>query len=131
MALSTDRALLFLRDINGPRDIGPRAFDDLRETLRHEPATWHSQGTEASWMLSPFLRSYAEIRAVDQYVEWVIELNPPAPPTSEPAHLSSLALPEALDYLNLVWQTYSGAPLVSIGRAEATVKLALDYRRRV
>ena len=124
--LPTDRARLFLRDANQRWDLGPRAADDLRDTLSHEPATWHSHGTDASWTLSPFLRGYTNIDAADEYVARVIEVNHPAPPASEPTHASSLALPEAIDYLNLVWQAHTGERLVSIGRAEAAVKLALD-----
>jgi hypothetical protein len=122
-ASSTRRLLM---EINKRWDIGPRALDDLRELLKHEPATWHSHGTEAGWMLSPFLRGYGEIRAVDQYVQRVIDVNRPPEYEPEPLHPSSLALPEAIDYLNLVWQAHAKAPLVTIGRAEAAVKLSLD-----
>jgi hypothetical protein len=115
-----------LKAINDRWEIGPRALDDLRELLKHEPATWHSQGSEAGWMLSPFLRRYGDIHAVDQYIERVIDVNRPPDYEPEPLHPSSLALPEAIDYLNLVWQVHARAPLVTIGRAEAAVKLSLD-----
>jgi hypothetical protein len=125
VALPTDAARALLRELNDRWDIGPRALDDLREVLKHEPATWHSLGTEAGWTLSPFLRAYGDINAVDRYVERVIDVNRPPEYEPEPLHPSSLALPEAIDYLNLVWTTRTGAPLLRISRAETAVKLSL------
>jgi len=49
-AASTGR---LLKEITDRWEIGPRALDDLRELLKHEPASWHSQCNEAGWMLSP------------------------------------------------------------------------------
>jgi hypothetical protein len=124
--LSRNTAGRLLKAVDERWDLGPRAFDDLQEVLKHEPATWHSQGAEVGWTLSPFLRSYGDVRAGDQYVERVLGLNEPPLPTPEPLHPSSLALPEAIDYLNLVWRTHAGEPLVRIGRAQTAVKLILE-----
>jgi len=126
VTLSTETAKVLLKQLDQRLDIGPRAFDDIRELLRHEPATWHSAATEDEWRLSPFLRSYTGIETLQQYVERVIEVYTPPQPDPEPLHPSSLALPEAIDYLNLVWHKHAGAPLIRISRAEAAVKTALD-----
>ncbi|HEV7943763.1 MAG TPA: hypothetical protein VGP17_13300 [Solirubrobacteraceae bacterium] len=124
--LSTDAAAALLKKVDQRLDIGPRAFDDIREILRHEPATWHSSASEDGWTLSRFLRDYGGITTPQEYVKRVIDVYTPPQPDPDPLHPSSLSLPEAIDYLNLVWRSHARAPLVRIGRAEAAVKLALD-----
>lgn len=126
VTLSTDVARTFLKRMDSRLDIGPRALDDLRELLRHEPATWHSGASEDGWKLSPLLRRYSGVGTAKEYVERVIDVYTPPQPDPEPLHPSSLSLPEAIDYLNLVWRSHARAPLVRIGRAEAAAKLALD-----
>jgi hypothetical protein len=56
----------------------------------------------------------------------LVERLAPHVPAPEPLHPSSLSLPEAIDYLNAVWRTHAGRPLLRIARAEAAAKLALD-----
>jgi hypothetical protein len=124
--LTTETAHELLKQLDQQLDLGPRAFDDVRELLRHEPGTWHSSATETEWTLSPFLRLYRDVETAERYVERVIDAYTPAQPDPEPLYPSSLALPEAIDYLNLVWHKHAGTPLIRIGRAEAAVKLALD-----
>jgi hypothetical protein len=126
ITLSTDTAKLLLKQLDQRLDIGPRAFDDIRELLRHEPATWHSADSESEWKLSPFLRSYSDVETLQGYVERVIEVYTPPESNPEPLHPSSLSLPEAIDYLNLVWQKHADAPLIRISRAESAVRMALD-----
>jgi hypothetical protein len=126
VTLPTETAKLLLKRLDQRLDISPRAFDDIRELLRHEPATWHSVASENEWKLSQFLRSYRDIETLQQYVERVINVYTPPQPDPEPLHPSSLSLPEAIDYLNLVWHKHAGAPLIRIRRAEAVVRIALD-----
>ena len=126
VTLATETAKLLLKQLDQRLDIGPRAFDDIRELLRHEPATWHSVASENEWTLSPFLRSYRDIETLQQYVERVVEVYTPPQPDPEPLHPSSLSLPEAIDYLNLVWHNHANAPLIRISRAESAVRIALD-----
>jgi hypothetical protein len=126
VALPTESAKFGLKQLDQRLDIGPRALDDIRELLRHEPATWHSVASEDEWTLSPFLRGYSEVETLQQYVDRVIAVYTPVLPEPEPLHPSSLALPEAIDYLNLVWHKLAREPLMRISRAEAAVKIALD-----
>ncbi len=126
VTLPTETAKLLLKRLDQRLDIGPRAFDDIRELLRHEPATWHSVASENEWKLSPFLRSYSDIETLQGYVERVVDVYTPSQPEPEPLHPSSLSLPEAIDYLNLVWNKHAGAPLIHISRAESAVRMALD-----
>ena len=124
--LTTETAHAFLKRVDHRLDLGGRAFADVRELLQNEPGTWHSHASETEWTLSPFLRRYRDVETAEQYVERVIDVYTPAQAEPEPLYPSSLALPEAIDYLNLVWNKHAGAPLIRIGRAEAAVKLALD-----
>jgi hypothetical protein len=62
VSLSTDLARTFLKQRDSRLDIGPRALDDLRELLRHEPATWHSSASEDDWKLSPSFAVTAKLR---------------------------------------------------------------------
>ena len=126
VTLPTETARLLLKGLDQRLDIGPRAFDDIRELLRHEPATWHSVASDNEWKLSPFLRSYRDIETLQQYVERVVEVYTPPQLDPEPLHPSSLSLPEAIDYLNLVWHKHADAPLIRISRAESAVRIALD-----
>jgi hypothetical protein len=126
VTLSTDTTYALLKQLDQRLDVGARAFADLRELLRHEPGTWYCHASDDDWTLSPFIRTYSEAETLQAYCERVIDVYTPNQPDPEPLYPSSLALPEAIDYLNLVWLKHAGAPLIRLGRAEATVKLALD-----
>lgn len=107
-------------------------LDSIRELLAHEPATWHcradSTETPGVWriLLSPFLHPYAGIASAADYVDRVLDSTSFRASEPLPAHPSSLALPEAIDYFNAVWRLYAGPPLFKLSRAEAVAKLALD-----
>lgn len=105
----------------------------LVELLGREPSTWHCEvrpSENGPWIvkLSPFLRSYAGITSPVDYVDRLVDVIGLAPQLPLPLHPSSLSLPEAVDYLNIVWRAGigGGVPLFQISRAEAAAKLALD-----
>jgi len=100
--------------------------------IRGEPATWGCavpfDGTDV-WTatLHRSLRHYAgiDVYQPEQYLERVFtQLHSPGPPA--PLFVSSLGLPEAIDYLNAIWRVHAGTPLFEVGRVEAAAKLALD-----
>jgi hypothetical protein len=77
---------------------------------------------------SPFIRRFAGVTSAAEYVDRLVDAvglrgDPPAPLCP-----SSLSLPEAIDYLNVVWRltVSNGEALFRISRAEAAAKLALD-----
>jgi hypothetical protein len=118
-----------LKRASGEWDLDQNALDSLRDCLKEEPATWHCGHTgTALWSLtlSPFLRGYTGIVAGRTYLERVVELSAPSAPSPEPLYPSPLSLPEAIDYLNMVWRAHANAPMFKIGRAEAAAKLVLD-----
>jgi hypothetical protein len=103
----------------------------IPDIIDREPATWHCQvqrrGDGGDWTarLSPFLRDYEGVNSANEYVERLVQMIAPPLPPPPPLHLSSLSLPEAIDYLNAVWRVHADKPLLRIARAEAAAKLAL------
>jgi hypothetical protein len=104
------------------------ALDALGDILKHEPATWHSHPSAEPWRVSltPFLRAYNDIGTVKEYLARVAEQFAPPRLAPDPLYPSPLSLPETIDYLNAVWRSHAGRPLLTIGRAEAAAKLVLD-----
>lgn len=122
-----------LRAASGRWNPSPAGLALVGDLLGGEPSTWNCQikaaDEPAIWTasLSPFIRRYAGVRTADEYVDRLVQLiAPPPSPAPEPLHSSSLSLPEAIDYLNVVWRLHAGRPLFTIARAEAAAKLVLD-----
>lgn len=111
-------------------DLGGRSFQALEDLLSGEPATWHSRvqndGDQRQVTLTRFLRAYGGLATAEAYVQRITEVLTPPQPAPAPLHPSSLSLPEAIDYLNAVWRSHVGSPLIKIGRAEVAAKLVLD-----
>lgn len=97
------------------------AAEQLYELLQAEPATWKGftpNGESWQWDVTQLgLHRYRNATTAADYLaalETVI--GEPAVP-AEPLRLSPLALPDALDHLDLAWQLVTNNKLVSIGRA--------------
>lgn len=102
----------------------------LGEVLRHEPATmpFISQPDEmGSWTatLDSRIRAYSDVQDVPQYAERLEELVAPRIAVS-PTPVSSLALPEAIDYLNAIWHLRFRQELFDIPRFAGAVELTHD-----
>ena len=102
----------------------------LAEMLRHEPSTWAyvSQTADTgAWTatLDSRIRVYLGVTDVVDYLNRLVA--EVAPPRKErpPTLTSSLALPEALDYLNVVWLVWTKSPLIASSRFEIGAKLGL------
>ncbi len=114
-------------------DAPERPVSRLREIFRHEPVTMSCVfGTDESWHLvpSPAIRKYAGVEGLGDYADRVLDHLAPEQPRAMPIPLSSLALPEAIDYLNVVWRERAGSVLFRVRRAEAAAKVALDCNSR-
>jgi hypothetical protein len=107
-----------------------RALGDL---LSGEPSTrrcYRIGPAEGDWFFEPLpiLRAYAGVTDIDDYlVRLESQISNPLA-VVEPAVLSSLALPEAIDYLNAIWRMRfkTDSPLFKIARAEAAAKLSIE-----
>ncbi len=103
----------------------------LGDLLRHEPSTWgcvQKQPGSDKWTAKPesFLVAYDGLASVDAYVDQLVAQIAPPRPQPPPPQLSSLALHEAIDYLNAVWRVTEHKDLCRIPRAAAAAKLAGD-----
>jgi hypothetical protein len=103
----------------------------LGEILRHEPATWGfvpQSGDMTAWTatLTSRIRAYAEVENVEDYTERLVAEVAPALPEPAPLVVSSLALPEAIDYINALWLIRYGQSLFRVSRAESAARLTFD-----
>jgi hypothetical protein len=103
----------------------PAAPTQLRELMSQEPATWGLVRGDDEWSveLRPQLRRFRDIRTVSDYVDrtWTY-LGANKPPEVR-AFTSALSLPEAIDYLDVVWRLRFGQPLFAAFGATAGAKL--------
>ncbi len=129
---SEQAALLDIKPPHGRWRLGAAELDSIAAVLDREPSTWSCQlekgDAAGDWTatLRPFIRGYCGIQTPDEHLERLVQRLVPRVPLGEPLHPSSLSLPEAIDYMNAVWRTHAGKPLLRVARAEAAAKLALD-----
>jgi hypothetical protein len=116
----------FARTVNGQAGTELRV-DQLFGVLNGEPATWRGVNQNAgqeSWDLTDVrLSRFAGIQDVQDYLarlEEMVGLSQ-ASPRSEP--LGPMALPDALDHLDLAWRLLTSEHLVRVPRAAMAAKL--------
>ncbi len=117
----------FVQQVNGAAGTDV-TVDQLFGVLRGEPATWRGVNQNAgqeSWDLTDArLSRYAGVRDVWDYLarlEETVGLSQLTPST-EP--LGPMALPEALDHLDLAWRLLTGEHLVRVPRTAMAAKLS-------
>jgi len=101
----------------------------LGSLLKREPATWggvQERNESFTWDLTTTrLRPYRRVRGGLEYLE-VLENLVGIPSVSvSPQPLSPLALPEAIDHLDLAWRLLTKKRLVRVPRAMLAAKLTL------
>jgi hypothetical protein len=102
----------------------------IGQMLSQEPSTrsYIFRPTPDTWAatLNSGVRRYDGVQGLDDYLERLMRQI--APPVSEPAPIleSALAVPEAFDYLNVVWRERAGRALFGFRRLEAAAKIAFD-----
>ncbi len=113
------------------------AAEDLQllgDILRQEPSTLRyidrtGGPVDGTWTLEldPYIQAYEGVRTLQDYADrLLVELSPPPPPAPAPILVSSLALSEALDYLNVIWLAWTKISLIPSSRFEVAAKLALN-----
>ena len=107
----------------------------LGEIFEHEPSTqrfYARPDPDGEWTMTVDLRlrPYADVENVDDYAERLFaELEPPLP-NVPPAPASSLALPEAIDYLNAIWHLRFGDDLFGVTRCKSAAELSHPVETR-
>jgi hypothetical protein len=116
----------FLRAVNGQASL-QLTVEQLFGVLRGEPATWrgvNQNGGQWGWDLTDIrLTRYAGLRDDQDYLgrlDEVVGLPAVQPP---PVTLPPMALPDALDHLDLAWRLTTGEHLVRVPRAAMAAKL--------
>lgn len=108
------------------------AANDTMEQLRHllarELILPRPQSPEGNWqvILHPELRRLSGVRDIADYLDRITAYLQPEPSAPRSLHLSPLALPESLDYLDAVWRLRFGTSLLTLPGANRTVRLSLD-----
>lgn len=101
----------------------------LKEVLDREPPTVRRVRTlePTKWAVDPerTIRCYYGADSVEKYLRAVAQAIAPPVLGAPAVASSSLALPEAIDYLNEVWHRRAKGPLFDIRRADAAAKCAL------
>lgn len=100
------------------RNIAP---EQLYELLQHEPATWTGlmqNGEVWQWDVTQlYLHPYRDVTTARDYLAALETMVSERPVLAETTVLGPLALPAALDHLDLAWRQVTGQKLVTIGRA--------------
>jgi hypothetical protein len=103
-------------------------MDRVRALLAFEPpdAISATGGTDQEWSVSVSrrIRRYRGISNVQEYLELVAQTFAPAEEAARPAFVSTLSLPEAMDFLDAVWELKWGARLFSLPSATSIVQLS-------
>ncbi len=102
----------------------------LLDFLTKEPGTWRCQvkgDHNGEWEieLSPHVRRFAGIKAVDEYLDRLAGFLIPASNLDRPPPpVSPFSLPASIDYLDTVWRLRFGEPLVASPGIERSARLA-------
>jgi hypothetical protein len=116
----------FVRTVNGQAGTDLNA-DELFAVLRAEPATWRGVGMNGGqwgWDLTDVrLSRYAGLQSTEDYLTRLEEIVGLPAAVAVPADLSPMALPDALDHLDLAWRLATTERLVHVPRAAMAAKL--------
>jgi hypothetical protein len=116
----------FIREVNGRANL-QLSVEQLFGVLRGEPATWrgvNQNDGQWAWDLADIrLSRYVGLQNEQDYLRQLDEMVglPAVSPPS--AILPPMALPEALDHLDLAWRLATGEHLVRVPRAATAAKL--------
>ena len=102
--------------------------EELAAVLSGEPTTWsgvNQNGGSWSWDLKhPRLRPYLRITSCEDYLIQLEKLIGISDNLVSSQPLPAMALPDALDHLDLAWRLVTREPLVHVPRVAAAAKLS-------
>ncbi len=105
------------------------APEHLHQLLGHEPATWTGLAPNSeSWqwdVTQLHLHPYRDVTTAPQYLAALETIVGEPPVLAETTTLSPLALPDALDHLDLAWRLVTKRKLVTISRAGPLAAMTL------
>jgi len=107
-----------------------RRLAQLNLIADREPTNWRAGASQTdaahwSWQVGRVIRAFVGVESVEQYLERLAKPLFVSTTPAVPAHPSSLSLPEAIDFLDAVWQLRFGHRLFRLPGAVKTAKLAL------
>jgi hypothetical protein len=106
----------------------PSARSEFGILMEHEPPLRGTvEGASATWdavLLRPWLRKFRDTGTVDDYIDRVFDFLTARTTPLVREVTSPLSLPQAIDYLDVVWQLHYHAPLFDGLRATSSAKLA-------
>ena len=116
-------------------DAGTALSDQqMLDLLLGEPATWNvGEEGHPSWrweLHRTRLGRFREVRSGIDYLEVLESVVGVAQAPPAPEAVTPLALPDALDRLDLAWRLWRNAPLLRLGRARQAAELALPVQSR-
>lgn len=116
----------FIRPVNGQAGTDLNV-DQLFGVLRGEPATWrgvNQNGGQWGWDLTDIrLSRYVGLRDVQDYLARLEETVGLPAVSPSPVILPPMALPDAMDHLDLAWRLATSEHLVRVPRAAMAAKL--------
>jgi hypothetical protein len=117
-------------DVGGPSG-WKQSIGQLRQLLGHEPV-WGTMSVTGGvdsldWTCTPQsdLRLFAPVADVGDYLRYVAEFTLPPVFVPPPTHPSTLLLPEAVDFLDVVWKGQFDGHLFALPGAKRTSELGL------
>jgi len=125
-AVSIDLPILDLLTTHLPRALRGWRPEHLSQALEHEPPLWGAVSTDYLLVRAGRLSAFRGVLGPDDYLGRAIRwLGADAPSAVVPAVLSPLDLPEALGYLDAVWQVRFGSHLLGWTRPASAARLSL------
>jgi hypothetical protein len=116
----------FVREVNGRANL-QLTVEQLFGVLRGEPATWrgvNQNGGQWGWDLTDIrLSPYAGLQNEQDYLRRLDEAVGLPAVSPSPVILPPMALPDALDHLDLAWRLATGQHLIRVPRAAMAAKL--------
>jgi len=116
----------FIRAVNGQANL-QLSVEQLFGVLRGEPATWrgvNQNGGRWGWDLTDIrLTRFVGLQNEQDYLRRLDEMVGLSAVSVPPVTLPPMALPDALDHLDLAWRLATGEHLVRVPRAAMAAKL--------
>lgn len=105
-----------------------QAMAQLHQLLQFEPAVRAAPSSDPSWRIAlrPYLRRFADVQDVRDYLDRVAADLQPEAPQPQPSYASPLALADSIGYLDAMWRLRFDSVLLKLPGPGQCARLALD-----